>query len=98
MGSYNPYCQSQPQSRPSWAVAGFNSSFSVRQAGWPADPIQNSTFWSESDFTVKSKVVSLDGWTLEISSDLNPIGQGGYLTLFEQIKHLCVYFLSLVCH
>ena len=50
-----------PNQSPSWAVAGFNSSFSVRQAGRQADPIQNSTFWSESDFTVKSKVVSLDG-------------------------------------
>ena len=38
------YCQAQPQSKPSWTVAGFNSSFSVRPAGQPVNPIQNSTF------------------------------------------------------
>ena len=57
MGSYNPYCQAQPQSRPSWAVAGFNSSFYVRQTGRQADPIQNSNFLVNHSIKLKGKVV-----------------------------------------
>ena len=35
------------------------------------------------DLDLKSKVVSLDGKTLEISSDLDLISNSGHLTLFQ---------------
>ena len=55
----------------------------------PTQPAtQNSTFWSELDLTVKSKVVSLDVLTLELPSDLNPVSHRGYLTLFQPPSHL----------
>ena len=68
------YCQAQPKHRPNLGCAGSIPSFSVQPADRPAD--QNSTFWSELDFSVKSKVVSLDVQTPKLSSYLNPINQG----------------------
>ena len=41
-----------------------------------------STFQAWYDIDLKSKVVSLNGLTLEISSHLNPIWHRGHLTLF----------------
>ena len=40
-----------------------------------------STFQALYDLDLKSKVVSLDGKSLEISLDFNPISQGAHLTL-----------------
>ena len=68
---------------------------SVRLAIRPSH--QNSTFRPELDFPVKSKVVRLDVQTLEISSDLNPISNGSFLTLFQSSSHLNKHFLSLEC-
>ena len=57
--------------------------------------IQNITFWSKLDMPLKSKAARLDCWTLERSSDLNPIGHGGYLNLdFFSFKFLQPQFSS----
>ena len=74
-----------PSSAQALAPAGLCWFYSqlIRPAGRPTSrpADQNSTFWSEFDFPVKSKVVSLDAQASEISSDLNPICQWGYVTL-----------------
>ena len=41
-----------------------------------------STFMTYCDLDLKSKIVQLIGWTIEIYSDLNPISQRAHLTLF----------------
>ena len=58
-----------PSPSSNWAEAGSIHSFSH-----PA--IRNSTFQAYYDLDLKSKVVYLNDETLEISSDLNPIGDG----------------------
>ena len=74
-----------PSSAQAQAPAGLCWFYSqlVRPADQPTD--QNSTFWSQFDFLVKSKAVSLDAQTLEIFSDLNPIGHGAILSYFSHL-------------
>ena len=83
--SFSLIAKLSPSLSSNWAVAGSNPSFSDRPADRPAagrPTIRNSTFQASYDLNLKSKVVNLNGKTLEISLDLNPIGQGGYLALF----------------
>jgi len=65
----NGYCQAQPQSQLQLGWSWFYT-----QLLHPA--IRNSTFQAYYDLDLKSKVVYLNDETLEISSDLNPIGDG----------------------
>ena len=55
--------------------------FSENPATQPP-PIQTSSFQAKYDLKLKSKVVSLNGKTLETPSDLNPTGHGVHLTQF----------------
>ena len=73
--------------------------FQIIQADRPADrptTIRNSTFQPEFSFDFKSKVVRLNGQTLEMTSDLNPISQGGHLTLFQPNSYLDEYLPILI--
>lgn len=68
--------QAQPQSQLNWALAGSIPSFSVHPAGRPT--LRNSIFQADYGLDLKSKVVYLNGDTLQIFIDLNPIGHGGH--------------------
>ena len=65
-----------------------------QQAG--RQSIRNSTFQPEFSFDFKSKVVRPNGQTPEMTSDLNPISQGGQLTLFQPNGYLDEYLPILI--
>ena len=54
-----------------------------------------STLQAQDDLDLKGKVVSINVSTLNIISYLNPIGHGGYLTLYQSPSHLGKYFPGL---
>ena len=73
------FCQAQPQSQLQLGCSWFYSQL-LRPASRPT--IQNSTFQALYEFYLKSKVINLNGATLEIHSDPNPNSHQSHLTLF----------------
>ena len=57
--------------------------------------ILTSTFQTQYDRDIKSKVVSLNGQTIDIFSDLNPINHWDHIILSQSPSHPDEYFLGL---